>query len=209
MSFIEIPLTNTKGLLHRKLFGVGVNDSTYRVKNKVDGKTIHCPYYSHWKAMMERCYYEKYQGKHPAYKGCSVVTEWHIFSNFRKWMEDQDWHGKHLDKDIMEIGNRVYSPDKCVFVTRKLNNLVQGRMANKTGLPVGVRPVTRNSKYSAKNVFNGKITHLGVFNTPEGAHQAYLKARVIDLYQTSNEQTDLRIRDGVLNRALKLNRSIR
>jgi len=39
-------------------------------------------------------------------------------------MERQDWEGKHLDKDILIPGNKIYSPDRCIFVSSLINLLI-------------------------------------------------------------------------------------
>ena len=41
---------------------------------------------------------------------------------FKDWMENQDWEGNQLDKDLLFEGNKVYGPKTCVFVTRMVNN---------------------------------------------------------------------------------------
>lgn len=81
--------------------------------------------YQKWRNMLTRCYCEKYQSKNPSYKDCSVASEWHNFQNFAKWFESQGnklIKGIELDKDIKVDGNRVYSGDTCLLVTRAENN---------------------------------------------------------------------------------------
>ena len=45
------------------------------------------------------------------------------FSGFGKWFDDNNIDGYHLDKDIKVKGNKVYSPDTCLFVSHKDNNI--------------------------------------------------------------------------------------
>ena len=92
--------------------GIGVNDSDYIVKKfesyiNLNGDKKRrliwvCPFYQKWGSMLTRCYSEKYQERHPTYKDCTVCEEWTTFSNFKKWMQGQDYQGKHLDKDLKE-----------------------------------------------------------------------------------------------------------
>ncbi len=77
--------------------------------------------YEVWADMIKRCYYHKRQIKSPTYIGCSVCVEWHNFQVFAKWMSEQDHDGKQLDKDIKVKGNKVYSPETCMFVTHAEN----------------------------------------------------------------------------------------
>ena len=118
----------------RKLVcGVGNNDSDYVVtkfetivvNGKLKQKLIWvCPYYRVWKGMLERCYSIKYQESQPTYIGCSVTDEWLTFSAFKNWMEKQNFEGMQLDKDLLIEGNKVYSPETCVFVSGMVNNFI-------------------------------------------------------------------------------------
>lgn len=86
--------------------GVGVNDASYAVNPLINGKQVMCWIYKKWKSMIHRCYDSKIQARQPAYIGCSVCEEWLTFSNFKLWMEAQDWQGKELDKDILTAGSK-------------------------------------------------------------------------------------------------------
>jgi len=79
--------------------------------------------YSTWMNMISRCYTAKYQVKQPTYIGCSVAVEWHDFQNFAEWFEINYVEGYHLDKDCKIEGNKIYSPENCLFVSRKENNI--------------------------------------------------------------------------------------
>lgn len=124
-AFLLVVIMKTKN--KRLVYGVGNNDADYVVEKReeigyVGGKRRRklmwvCPYYQTWKDMIKRCYSTKCQEKFPTYKGCSVSADWHTFSNFKAWMEKQNWEGKQLDKDILIEGNKVYSPETCVFVS--------------------------------------------------------------------------------------------
>lgn len=121
----------------KKVCGVGINDADYATqgRDKITGKRWWCPYYSRWHSMIKRCYSEKYQEKNPTYKGCAVCEEWLYFSNFKRWVEEQDWKGKHLDKDFLVEGNKVYGPDTCVFMDGSLNTFTTLRAALRGDYP--------------------------------------------------------------------------
>ena len=89
------------------VFGVGLNDANYTVNPVVSGKSYLCSIYSRWQGMLERCYSKKYQVLSKTYSECTVCEEWLTFSNFKTWMEQQDWKGKQLDKDIIKKGNKI------------------------------------------------------------------------------------------------------
>lgn len=77
--------------------------------------------------MLERCYSARYQERKPTYKGCSVCDEWLNYQNFAKWYDDNYYEIKGeimcLDKDILVKGNKIYSPENCVFVPNYINVL--------------------------------------------------------------------------------------
>ena len=123
--FIEIPASE-KSLSNRRLvFGKGSNDATYMTQTTFNGRSSICPYYSRWRDLLKRCYSDKFQNKNTSYIGCSIASEWIKFSNFKSWMEKQDWEGKELDKDLLVQGNKVYGPSTCIFVPREINLIVK------------------------------------------------------------------------------------
>ena len=88
--------------------------------------------------MLTRCYSKKYLESYPSYIGTSVCSEWLSAKAFRKWMEQQDWHGKCLDKDIIVPGNKLYSPETCAFVLPATNSFVIACDARRGDYPIGV-----------------------------------------------------------------------
>ena len=196
--FKEIPLTS-RALAMRKyvVSGVGINDATYLVQPRINGELCICPYYSIWRAMLTRCYCEKALKKRPTYKDCTVTEEWLTFSNFRKWMETQDWEGNNLDKNAVSINAKVYSPDTCSFVSSRVNNLFTN-----TSETAGV--YSANSKFRAMCSVNGKRTHIGTYDTKEAAAVAYRKFKSRILINIANFQDDPRVYFGLLKHALFL-----
>ena len=118
--FSSINRGAVKDKLYPRVYGVGFL-GTGKHKAAVDGKRTKA--YATWTDMLERCYSDKAQARRPTYKGCSVAKEWHNFQNFSAWFNDNYSDGLHLDKDILIKGNRVYSPEACMFVTRAQNNI--------------------------------------------------------------------------------------
>lgn len=163
----------------RKLIqGVGINDADYAVNPYVKGKRIICRFYKVWSSMLERCYSESLHKRRPTYIGCSVCPEWHLFSNFKSWMEEQDWQGKELDKDILVAGNKVYSPDSCKFVDQILNTFIEDRAASRGNFMIGVSFNKSHGKFAAqcRNPFSKKGESIGYFDDELSAHKAW-KAR--------------------------------
>ena len=175
--------------MNKLVCGVGVNDLGYRTQvfeevTKNGGKRIQksvfrCKYYTAWIGMLKRCYSKKSLEINPSYIGTSVCSGWLSASEFKKWMEQQDWSGKCLDKDIIVPKSKLYSPDTCAFVLPATNSFVIARDASRGDYPIGVHLCKPTGKYRAKcgNPFTGKQEHLGYFLTPEEAHEAWRKRK--------------------------------
>jgi hypothetical protein len=156
--------------------GAATNDADYRTQVKVDGKIVWaCPYYTKWKDMIKRCYSPILQKKLPTYIGCSVCDEWLLFSSFKKWMEAQSWEGKDLDKDLLFIGNKIYSPETCIFIDHTVNMFTTDSGKTRGEWPLGVYFHKPNGKFQAycNNPFTLKQEKLGYFTCPEEAHLAW------------------------------------
>lgn len=181
--------------MRKLVYGVALNDADYAVKPVVNGKQLPCPFYQAWKDMLRRCYDTNFQAKKPTYARCSVADEWLVFSNFKRWMEMQDWIGKHLDKDILVKGNKVYSPNTCVFIDEATNNFTTDRAADRGEFPIGVSFRKDNGKFQAlcRNQFTKKLEHLGFFTCTEQAHQAWKKRKHELACQLADIQTDGRV----------------
>lgn len=85
--------------------------------------------------MIHRCYLKSNELN---YADKFVTEEWRIASNFKSWMEQQDWEGKELDKDLLVYKNKVYSPETCVFVSKEVNNFLIKSSRNRGLYPIGV-----------------------------------------------------------------------
>lgn len=193
--FEEKP-ANTASLSQRKkVRGIGINDSTY-ITNYISesGRTLHCPYYVKWVDMFKRCYSDIYHKKQPTYKDCSVSEDWILFSNFKEWMKSQDWKGKQLDKDLLFLGNKVYSPDTCVFIDSKVNSLLSDNRATRGKHAQGVCFCKSKQKYKASCSFGGNPKHLGYFTTEDAAESEYKRCKVMYILEVAEEVYDPRVK---------------
>lgn len=199
----------------RMVFGVGINDADYILQivkpdhsarygnGKYKQKLIwRCPYYQSWKSMLERCYSEKFHQRQPTYKGCVVSEEWKLFSNFRKWMIGQDWEGMHLEKDLLVFGNKVYSPETCVFVTGQVNGFLVESSKRRGDLPLGVVYKKSTGKFLSQcsNPLTGTSEHLGYFYCEFEAHKAWLAKKLEHAYALAAIQTDQRVAIALIER---------
>ena len=197
--------TMTDAIKVKKLvFGVGVNDLSRPVRTKLNGKEVKCPFYNRWTAMLQRCYCPKFHLERPTYVGCSVTEEWLLFSNFEGWMKTQDWEGKELDKDLLKAGNKLYSPDFCVFIPRELNAFTTDRGASRGEYPLGVHLHKGKGRFMAycKNPFTKRQEHLGLFDTPDEAHLAWRKRKHELACIYADQQTDPRVAEALRTRYL-------
>lgn len=179
--------------------GVGVNDADYPVCPWINGKQVLCPFYKTWQGMLVRAYSPKLHTKRPTYVGSSVCAEWLRFSNFKSWMEQQDWVGKQLDKDLLVQGNKIYGPSTCLFVTSQVNLFLIKRDSSRGEWPIGVCFNKRLGKFHARvNSLGRGYEHLGYYGTPQEAHQAWLTRKRELSVELASKQTDHRISDAIL-----------
>ncbi len=187
-----------------KVFGAGINDADYQVSKRIGSKRQRCKFYQAWSGMLKRCYSEEYQAKRPTYKGCYVCSEWLIFSNFKRWMEAQDWQGKELDKDLIKRGNKVYSPESCCFISKALNLFLTESGLSRGAFMIGVYIDISSGKFksSCSNQFSGKVEHLGYFDDESSAHIAWKKRKHELACQLADLQTDERVAEALRSRYL-------
>ena len=156
--------------------GVGVNDSWYKTNKKVEGVVKTCPVYKRWGSMLYRCYSEKYHARFPTYKDCTVCDEWLLFSNFSCWYEENYVAGWDLDKDIISKGNKVYSPEQCLFVPPCVNYLLVNSNTYKGKQVSGVTR-EKGGRYKAQVSSKEGKRYLGVFEDIGDAHNAYVSGK--------------------------------
>ena len=128
-----------------------------------------------WRSMLSRCYSKKYQEKEPSYIDCSVCEEWLLFSNFKRWFDENYVEGYHLDKDILIKGNKVYSPETCCFVPFEINALLIKCNRTRGLYPIGVCKC--KNRFRAYLRVSCSRLFLGSFVTIEEAFNAYKKAK--------------------------------
>lgn len=182
------------------VYGVGINDADYPVFKTENGKIAwSCPYRRTWSNMLKRAYTDEFKREHPTYQDVTVCDEWHSFMCFRSWMVEQDWKGKELDKDILFQGNKVYSPDRCVFVDRVVNTFFLDSAATRGEWPIGVYWKEQRHKFVSRcrNPFTKKTEFLGYFTCPHHAHLAWKKRKHELACQLAEIQTDERVAEAL------------
>ena len=142
----------------RMVAGMGLNDANYIIRPLINGKRVTCPYYKKWENMLNRCYNPLFHSRRPSYTECSVSEDWLLFSKFRSWMELQDWEGNQLDKDLLVIGNKVYSPKTCIFLSGIVNRFMENTIDLSQVRSIGCNYSKEKNKFKAecRNPFTGK-----------------------------------------------------
>lgn len=137
------------------VMGVGFIGSANWKDNKRAHKT--------WSHMIERCYSKKYHVKQPTYKGCSICEDWHNFTNFLSWYDENyptDGKTYQLDKDILVQGNKVYSPETCCFVLPRDNSGKAHALMWEVKKGDRVEVITNLAKFSRKENLTHSAMHL-------------------------------------------------
>lgn len=173
---------NVKNVYDRSVLGVGyLGEGPYKATS---------PQYQSWIGMFHRCYNEKTRNSNLTYATCTVSEHWHNFQNFALWYENNYYEtgeGKmSLDKDILKKGNKIYSPETCVFVPEKINGLFVRGQALRGKFPIGVKQGNAG-KFTATLRVNGHQQHLGSFDSVEEAFEVYKEKKEQRIKEVAEE----------------------
>ena len=173
---------------HPSHFGLGYTDGedTGRV---INGKWVDDYEYDIWSGLFVRCYSEKKLKRCRTYREVEVAEEWHNYKNFKRWHKENYYEieGEKmcLDKDILAKGNKIYSPDTCIYVPEKINLLFK-KVSIKRDLPSGVFLHGKTGKY--KSIHRSQM--LGIYDSIEEASRAYKEAKEQYIKQVADEYKD-------------------
>ena len=165
-----------KNPYHPSVCGVGIIGIKYPVS--IDCKKTK-EYYT-WQSMLQRSYSTLYKENRIAYKDTTCCDEWLNYENFYEWLHSQPnfdkWYeGSRwaVDKDILNKGNKTYSPNNCCLIPQNVNCLFLKREAKRGKYPIGVQYTENGFLAKCRNPFLDKSVELGYYSTPEAAFQAY------------------------------------
>lgn len=108
--------------------------------------------YRVWYNMIQRCYNKNAKDyKYYGLLGVYICAEWHLYSIFESWYNENYIEGYQVDKDLS--GDRLYSPETCKFISPEENK----NMARES------RDYTKTSKelnpnYKPKEYYETKTT---------------------------------------------------
>lgn len=190
------------------VYGVGyLGEGNYKMSK--NGKQT--KQYDKWHGMLRRCYDIKSSVKSPTYKDCTVCEEWHNFQNFAKWYDENyyevEYEKMHLDKDILIKGNKIYSPNTCVFVPQNINTLFIKCDASRGYSPIGVsyKKKTNNYKVTVSQGVTNSGKHIGTFINENDAFEAYKKEKekliknIADKYKNKFPQFPQKLYEAMYN----------
>lgn len=180
-----------KSLLYPSVFSVGyLGVGKYKIKEE-NGK-LFTQNYLRWISMIRRCYDEKHINRHKTYADCFICEEWHNFQNFAKWYDENYYQcgdeKMDLDKDILVKGNKLYSPNTCMFVPKRINVLFI-RQSSSNKYPIGVTKSEKSNSLIVRAYSNDnlKCCYLGCYKTVEQAHYVYKMAKEKYIKQIADE----------------------
>ncbi len=141
--------------------------------------------YKNWERMLRRCYSEKFHEDFPTYKECECERLL-CLQDFGKWHNKNYYEIEGevicLDKDILCKGNKIYSPETCIYVPEKINKLFSGNIN-------GVSWDKNRNKWAVQMNVHSKHKHFGRYDSYEKARQVYKENKekymkeVIDSYK--------------------------
>lgn len=165
--------------------------------------------YITWENMRTRCNNKNYLEKNPTYINCKICEDWKKYSNFKKWFNENyyeiDDEKMCLDKDILVKGNKLYSPETCIFVPVQINTLFKSHMKN-NNLPTGVNKM--DNRYVVIGVEEGKSKNLGTYDTVQQAFDTYKKYKenlIQDVAEQYKDKIPKKLYDSMLNYKIEIN----
>lgn len=92
--------------------------------------------------MLKRCYSSEKKYENYKEQGIVVCDEWLNFLTFKSWYDRNFYQvgneQMNLDKDILCHGNKMYCPEYCIFVPKRINSLFVRAKNRRGSLPIGV-----------------------------------------------------------------------
>lgn len=180
---------NIKDKLHPTVLNIGIIGDEKITDDK--GKQLIS--FIKWCSMINRCY-GKHKNRDKSYLDCSVSKDWLYYPNFKKWFKENFYEIKNetmcLDKDILFKGNKIYSPETCVFVPERINSLFSSSKSVRGCLPIGVS-YCKDKKYKS-NIYKRNIgqVYIGKFHTVSEAFCAYKRVKEEYIKEIADEYKD-------------------
>ena len=184
-----------KNPYHPNTYGGYIGQGKYKSKDE-QGNLTKC--YEDWYNLLKRIGNKVNNSRSLAYEDAILVEEWYNFQNYAEWWyaNKYDVEGETMcvDKDILNKGNKIYSPDTCIFVPERINMLFINTLKKGRKYPIGVHYMKANGKYVAQCsiMCNGeqKGIYLGLYNTPKEAFLVYKEFKEAYIKDVADEYKD-------------------
>lgn len=170
---------NIKCPYEKRTYGIGyLGEGEYKASENSKDTRV----YKTWADMLQRCCSEKEHRRYPTYKDCKASEEFHNFQNFGYWDENNYYQVERqrmeLDKDILFKGNKIYSPDTCIYVPNVINSLFTKCDKLRGKSAIGTH-YCKNGKYRVDcqminpETGKSKSEYLGYYDTELEAFEVY------------------------------------
>lgn len=176
-----------------EIYGIGILGD---IKTKENG--IFTKEYATWANILQRCYDPKKQEEFPKYKDVTICNEWLYFPNFVEWCHKQTNWDKvlkdrkkfHIDKDIINKGNKIYCPESCCFVPAIVNTLFCKSEALRGDYPIGVSLSRDKTSFRARcnNPITKEKLEYRDYQTPEEAFKKYKEVKEKIIKEIAQEE---------------------
>lgn len=116
------------------------------------------------------------KGGNSSYENCKICDEWNNdFDSFAEWFFDNIYfcgdEKLEIDKDLFSNGEKIYSPETCCFLPKRINVMLAYKRKRESDLPTGVN-LTANKKYIV-TIHRGRGHLTKTFNSVEEAAEYY------------------------------------
>lgn len=111
--------------------------------------------------------------------------------NFGKWYDENIYYVENekmqLDKDVLVKGNKIYSPETCIFVPQRINLLFVKSNLTRGEYPIGTIYNKVNNKFISYLNKNNKQIYLGSYDTSKEAFYKYKQEKEKHIKEIANE----------------------
>ena len=189
VSLSEINTGSIKDFYYPTVVGIGyLGVGCYPTSYKRGDKTMHTPAYEAWTSRLQLCYGNTNFAHRYKDIGVYVCEEWLCFQNFAEWFYKQiKLYGKGgvVDKDLLHLGSKVYSPQTCCYIPQCINVMFR----RSSGKNTGVYPNQSGKWYVS---IGGKKSRkrYGTYSTENDAVDAYRREKITLVQNTAVEFQD-------------------
>ena len=192
--------------------GWGIYDCSrpYNWNSYESGKKVShwCPVFRKWASIIERSKSSKFKQRNPTYLDTDVCEEWKHFSVFERWLlqeqPNKNWENCQPDKDLLVVGNKIYSPETTVLVTAQVNGFIGCCNKARGVYMLGVSPckLSKRNPYQShcRSPFSKDRGYLGLFPTELEAHLAWQTKKHEYACQLADLQDDRRVAKALRER---------